>query len=284
MRLASCTFMILAVLPVVAAASDSSVNKEEIYVGSTPCDPPLKQLLGIPEEAKAELLEWRLTLTPALRFDLHVNYGLTAPNVPGLAKEIKRIDRRGTWKASDSKAIELDGVAPIRLRRISPGILHVLHPDDRSLLAGNGGWSYTLSRQDLAEPKVDRTLTLSQPSISYTISPAATGPTVYGVFEGRTPCQGIARELKLQVDQGCAKLKWRVTLLRNHTYKIEGSLFRRGAREGTWSQETNGMLKLAPDLTLYQASNDVLFFMNGKKEPMVGNDQFAYTIDRRRPK
>ena len=53
------------------------------------------------------------------------------------------------------------------------------------------------NRADLAEKPGDSALALSAPDMSYKISPLATGPTVFGVFEGRSPCHGISRELKL---------------------------------------------------------------------------------------
>lgn len=126
----------------------------------------------------------------------------------------------------------------------------------------------------------------------------ATGPTVFGVFEGRSPCHGIARELKLPQYAGCMKVKWCVTLYRNPetsaptTYKVEGTLHRQNAREGTWSiiQGT----KTDPNATVYQlnptqteaalfllkADDNVLLFLNQDREPLVGNANFSYTLNR----
>src|SRR5262245_3534959 len=81
------------------------------------------------------------------------------------------------------------------------------------------------------------------PSVSYKLSPVSSGPSVFGVFEGRTPAAGIARELKIDPGWDRIKLKWRVTLFQDQdtkaptTYKVENSFLRDKRREGTWSIE-----------------------------------------------
>ena len=182
------------------------------------------------------------------------------------------------------------------LFKLSDGLLHLLNPDG-SLAVGNGGESYTLNRADLSEKPGDLALAMSAPEMSYKISPLATGPTVFGVFEGRTPCLGISRELKIPQSGACIKAKWRVTLYRNPetqaptTYKTEGSLFREGAREGAWSM-TRGTATDAsatvcqlhptptqPALSLWKADDNVLLFLNQNREPLVGHADFSYTLN-----
>jgi hypothetical protein len=124
--------------------------------------------------------------------------------------------------------------------KVGENLLHLLNPDG-SLMVGHGGWSYTLNGAHRAEKRVDRSLAINAPDMSYKILPLATGPTVFGVFEGRSPCHGIARELKIPQHAGCLKVKWRVTLYQDPetsaptTYRAEGSLHRERAREGAWS-------------------------------------------------
>jgi hypothetical protein len=181
-----------------------------IFVGTTPGSQSIRQLLQISSDPEPEVIRWKLTLyqeektlAPA-GYQLRCDYGLTAPGEPGLAKGIK------------------------------------LNPD-RSLMIGNGGWSYSLNRAERAEELVDPALSRSEPDMSYRISALATGPAVAGVFEGRSPCRGIARQLRIPSHPACLKAKWRVTLYQNPetltptTYRIEGTFFRRGAVEGTWA-------------------------------------------------
>ena len=134
--------------------------------------------------------------------------------------------------------------------------------------------------------------------MSYRIAPLATGPTVFGVFEGRSPCHGIARELKLPQHAGCTKVKWRVTLYQDPktaastTYKVEGTLHRQSAREGAWTivrgakTDPNAVVyRLGPtpteaEVLLLKADDNILFFLNHDREHMVGHADFSYTLNR----
>jgi hypothetical protein len=119
---------------------------------------------------------------------------------------------------------------------------------------------------------------------------------VFGVFEGRTPALGIARELKIDPDGERMKAKWRVTLYRDPgtkaptTYKVEGTLHRKGLREGTWSAARGGgagvVYHLAAanaeaDLFLLKGDDNVLFFLGKDRKPLVGHADFSYTLNRR---
>ena len=203
---------------------------------------------------------------------------------------------KGTKSAPDAIVFELAGA--VALVKVNHDILHVMNPD-RSLMVGNGGWSYTLNRAESAEKPGDPDLAVNTPSQSYTISPVATGATVFGVFEGRSPWLGIARELKLTEDAGGIKAKWRVTLYHNPdtqaptTYRVEGSLHRKGAREGKWTiqrgneTDRNAIVyclaptATAPALYLLKGDDNVLFFLDQKQKPLVGHADFSYTLNRR---
>lgn len=155
-------------------------------------------------------------------------------------------------------------------------------------MTGNGGWSYTLNRRERAEERVDARLAQRQPDMSYPILPLATGPAVFGVFEGRTPCQGIARQLEITVPRECTKAKWRVTLYKDvetqtpTTYKVEGGLFQRGAQEGRWNILREDLYVLDGSLRLLKGDDNVLFMLDRSFRPLVGHEDFSYTLDRRR--
>lgn len=288
------------------AAGDPSVFG--VFVGSSPASEPIRRVLGIPSESKAELIVWTLTLhqdattrVPS-RFDLRCEYGTTRAGRPGLARIEKTLERQGSWTAGkgipsnpDAIVYELGGA--LSLVQVDANLLHVLNPD-RSLMLGNGGWSFTLNRSEHAEALANPKRAQSQPEMSYRISAVSTAPTVLGVFEGRTPCQGIARELKLSVDAACTKAKWRVTFHQDPTtrtpttYKVEGSLYRYGPRVGALSivrgtVEPNATVyRLAPMTTepalLFMKGDDnVLFFLRQDGRPLVGHREFSYTLDRR---
>ena len=280
------------------------------FVGTSPCTDAIKPLLQIPAGAKPDLIRWDLTMHRDPQTDARGRYKLrceheaaTSPAHPN--KDTKVIQREGTWAVtkgtkSNPDAIVYELAGAVSLFQLDSNILHVLNPD-LSLMIGNGGWSYTLNRAEDAEKIPDRALTLSQPDMSYKISPLATGPTVFGIFEGRSPCQSIARDLKVSVHPGANKAKWRVTLyqeprtLAPTTYKIEGTLFRgdSGAREGNWSiirgtsKHPNATIyqlaptKTQPALFLFKGDDNVLFFLDQNQKTRVGNADFSCTLNRR---
>jgi len=287
--------------------SDSSVFG--VFAGNSPSGEAIRPLLQIPPDAKADLIQWRLalyqdakTLAPT-RYQLHCDYGPAVPGLPGLGTRRTTVKKEGSWTIgsgikSNPKAVvyELDGA--MSLFKVHPDILHVLNRD-RSLMIGNGGWSYTLYRTEASEKPGDPSVTSGSGDDSRTISPLASGPSVFGVFEGRSPCLGIARDLKIDVTGGCIKVKWRVTLYQNpetrlpSTYKVEDSLHRQGARKGNWTilrgteTDPNAIVyRLFPTKTeaalhLLKGDDNVLFFLNQELEPLVGHSEFSYTLNRR---
>jgi hypothetical protein len=296
----------------VSASPQDSVAAE--FIGSTMGGPGPREFLGgLAANAECHYIKWQMTLLanqsngqPAT-YNLVAQYYVPARNNPNQSAEGPKVTSQGTWKPvkgtkSSSAAVIYHITAEKSQRSLSflkvgENLLHLLNPDG-SLMIGSGGWSYTLNRADQAEKPVDASLATSAPDMSYKIAPLATGPTVFGVFEGRSPCHGIARELKLPQHAGCTKVKWRVTLYQDPktsaptTYKVEGTLHRQSAREGTWSivrgakTDPNAMVyQLNPtsteaELLLLKADDNILFFLNQDREYMVGPADFSYTLNR----
>jgi hypothetical protein len=281
----------------VAGASPDSME----YVGYSPCTMSVKSVFPVTCEVESGLVHWRLQLhrNPSSHapttYDLWIEYGETANNTNGIARGLKTIKREGKWSMAGSgpnATIKLDAL--MSLTHVGVDLIHPLNADG-SLMTGNGGWSFTLSNQNKLEKPVDRSKASSMPEVSYQITPLASGPTVHGVFEGRTPCQGISRDLKIEAHPACEKLKWRVTLYQEPgadkptTYKAEGSLFQTHMREGRWSYASapRGITyKLegagsAPPIQLLRGDDDVLFFLSQDGAPLVGSADFSYTLNRR---
>jgi hypothetical protein len=268
-------------------------------------------MLQMSSEPVPEIIQWRLTLyqdaktLAPTRYELRCDYGLTAPNQPGLARAIRTLERQGVWtrskgSKSNSNATLFDLKGALALVQIDDNILHVLNPD-RSLMIGNGGWSYTLNRAERAEKPVDVALARSAPDMSRQVLPLATGRSVFGVFEGRSPCKGIAGELQIPTHDGCMKAKWRVTLYQSPetlaptTFRVEGTLHRNGGMEGNWARvhgRNNNreaiVYRLTPNgngpaVFLLKGDDNVLFFLNQNQQPLVGTTDFSYTLNRRPP-
>ncbi|HTF16743.1 MAG TPA: hypothetical protein VK658_01655 [Chryseolinea sp.] len=146
-------------------------------------------------------------------------------------------------------------------------------------------------------------------SQTITFRPIPTGPTVLGVFEGRPPCDEIARQLKISTPPDCIKLKWDLILyqdpatLQPTTYTLlligggdvvkqpDGSSYQQKLIKGNWTimkdikanpGEEVYRLELATDAYLYLLKGDdnVLFVLDENKEFRVGNEDFSYTLNR----
>jgi hypothetical protein len=170
-----------------------------------------------------------------------------------------------------------------------------LQSSSGALMVGTGGLSYTLNRRERAEQPGDPA---TAADFSYTISPRATGSTLFGLFEGRTPCRNIAQDLKLGEVPGCIKVNGRVTLYQDPQtaaparYKIESTLHRQQPRVGTWrmakgapGQPAAVVYELAAagreaPILLMRGDDNVLFFLNQQRQMLVGSIDFGYTLNR----
>ncbi len=149
-------------------------------------------------------------------------------------------------------------------------------------------------------------------SQSITFRPIPKGPSVLGIFQGRSPCHEIVAQLKLSTTADCTKLKWGVTLYQDPvthqptTYsllaigagdivKLERSSYRQKVLEGKWAIIKG--TKSNPGAEVYQLELDepgayfyllkgdenVLFVLDENKEFRVGNEDFSYTLNRVEP-
>ncbi|HUR10223.1 MAG TPA: hypothetical protein VM012_02570 [Flavitalea sp.] len=121
----------------------------------------------------------------------------------------------------------------------------------------------------------------------------AEGPGVYGVFEGRFPCQELARQWNHTVSQDCYKSKWRLTLYQDSLtkkpsrYVLEGSFYRDKPREGNWSIVPGSKIyyaaqifKLDEAIFFLKGDENVLFVLDNQKNLLIGNEDFSYTLSR----
>lgn len=129
-------------------------------------------------------------------------------------------------------------------------------------------------------------------------TPVPAGPSVAGVYEGRTPCSQVLAVLNLQPRSDCFKLKWSLTLYQDPasaqptTFELKGTYSNHTAKTGKW-QINRGMpgnadaviyeLYLAdPAATLFILKGDenVLFLLDKNKQFMKGNTEFSHTLNR----
>ena len=250
------------------------------FVGAGPCQSVIWRLdLGVTERGQPG---WSLTAAHGANSAASVG---TMPDGLHLSGKLEKSGTTYRLTSNTGKSISF--------RQVSSTLIHLLNDQNR-LMPGTGGWGYTLSRADVTDDPGRPELV---PGGSYTLSPKETGATLVGRFGGRTPCTSLVRALHITLNDGCQRIKWRVTLLQNAStreptrYKIESSLHHPG-REGAWRivrgtavdadavvYQLDGTATEGPML-LWKADDNVLFLLDERKQPLVGTVDFSYTLSR----
>jgi hypothetical protein len=118
-------------------------------------------------------------------------------------------------------------------------------------------------------------------------------------FVGRSPCSEIARNLQIPAGSDCAKIKWNLKLFQDPVnfrptrYELSRTFHRESIIEGKW-QIIKGT-STNPDAIIYQldpgsqqsvfllkGDDNVLFFINPGGGLLVGNQEYSYTLNRRK--
>ena len=271
-----CILSFFIFLPLIFPGSE----KEKIFIGSTPANSVVRTFLGISLTDSIDFIRWKLVLQDG-QYQLQCNYGIGKPNTNGFMDGGKRVE----WKGSFSKQENIYQLnyanRKLGLVELNHYLLHFIN-NDRYLLVGNGGWSYTLN------------------SISPTSSVAAkasTNPIVIKdsvAFEGRTPCgvPGI-----IPAGETCYKLKWYIVLYGNGEtnnqgrYRLLGTGWRaQGGLKGNWDtrKDKNGRVvyqlkdeKSKTFIHLLKLDERVLIFTDADGKLLVGDEDFSYTMNRK---
>ena len=277
-------------------------------VGTTPCGPEMRAFIGgIGPEAPCHAVTWKLSLDAPQNGRgagrLSAVYSVPPASNPNAMVDGPRVTLNGTWTSDNSAGgrrttYRLTTGTPHRVlsyANVADGLVHVLDTGGR-LMIGTAGWSYTLNDPTRAERPGNPSLATD---MSYTISPVSTGSSVFAVFEGRTPCAGISRAIGIPENPACLKVKWRLTLYQNPqssapaTYKIESTLHRQQPGEGSWrivrglASDPNAVVyqldatRTEGAIHLLRADDNILYFLNSQKQPLIGTVDFSYTLNRR---
>jgi len=140
-----------------------------------------------------------------------------------------------------------------------------------------------------ADNKVSGSITFSEP-------PA--GRALYGIFEGRSPCTEISRQLGSEMPPGCDHLKWQVVFFRDTvtmkptTFILTTEMFERRPLKGKWRITRGTKTDPAavvyaldygpPGKTVYllKGNENVLFILDENLEFLTGDRNFSYTLNR----
>lgn len=282
-----------------------------VFAGNTPCSGQTSPLPQIPADNDCEQMIWNIvfhqdpqTGTPTT-YRLRSAYGLPKPNTNDLIDAGTSIEMEGKWTiatgtTSDPDAVvyQLDPNNPkttVSFLRVNKNLIHVLSRE-KTLLVGNGAWSYTLNRMDHQNSAPVDSGTPPEPPTRPAAPPMPEGSSVFGVFDGRTPCHDLVIEFtQVTPYPGCLKIKWRLTLYQD---KVSGTpttylyMSTSGYREGSWMIVTG--IDSDPDAVVYQlelhdtqkpvsflrVDENHLFLMDREMNLLVGNELFSYTLSR----
>ena len=278
-----------------------------VFEGTSPGVTGARPFLKIPLTERCDFIKWKLTLVHDAQtkapttYKLEREYGFYVDNRTD--KSMGKTTIEGRWEISKGLPAKPDalvyrlysGEHAIDLLQLDDNLLHLLN-SDKSLMIGNGGQSFTLSKTDkqiIPPMSVFQTLQATA-SLTSGIKDSVL------VYTGRTPCTAIAKELDLPPNAECFKLKWLLTLYQDPKtfkptrYQLKRTFHRQSIIEGTWTvvkgtaADPQALVYLIdpgkPGHTFYLMKGDdnVLFFLDAQRNLLVGNELFSYTLDRRR--
>lgn len=256
---------------------------QRTYVGSTPAHQLVRNFLSISATDSIDFIRWQLVLHSD-NFELECRYGLARGGTPGFVAE-KTVTRAGSVKKTGAYFFSLQhDNRQLSIVEVNASLLHLADAENR-FLVGNGGYSYALNNREGV--KTDQ---LNIPSAKGHL-PAPL------IFEGRTPCQELSRLLGLNKSAACNKMKWYFIFYTDSvtgrpSYFLEGGMgYRKETMDrGRWRiHNRNGKIiyQVTPDnstrsLYLLKGDENILFFIDPEGRLLVGNEDFSYTLNRRK--
>ncbi len=127
-----------------------------MFTASTPGDPQVKAMLGIPAETPVDFIRWDLTLQPPGsnkgNFDLNILFGESLQGSPGFKGGGQSLSMSGKWEvagASGKEIYRLTGKQnhpDLSLLKINENLFQLLTEGNR-MMVGNGDFSFTLDRK-----------------------------------------------------------------------------------------------------------------------------------------
>lgn len=306
------TFLMILALAACENATTPLASGPDVFAnfaGTTPCTArPLPQ---IPADSDCNQMLWRIVLhrEPAsgdpTTYELHAAFGVSKQGTPDLEGGGTHVDRTGKWEIANGTRADPEATvyrlalddppAALSFVKLSDDIIHLLDPGG-DLVVGNGAWAYTLNRMD---PRIPSQANAGrQPESDGPTRPPAppvpAGQAVFGVFDGRTPCDPAVVGLTMS-SPGCLKIKWRLSLYQEGNTGAPGGYLFMGTSfytQGRWSilhgipRDPEAVVyRLDPDhvqtpLFLLKVDENHLFILDGDLDFLVGNEFFSYTLSR----
>jgi hypothetical protein len=264
-------------------ASFGAGNKVRTYVGSTPAHDVIRRFLQIPLTDSIDFIRWKLEFGTGT-FQLDCRYGISKAGTPGFSNE-QTVSFAGQCSKSGTRYALSHKGRSVSILEVNDNVLHFLDGNNHMLI-GNSGYSYALNSADPVEADAFN-IRSRQGSIR---SPM--------VFEGRTPCRDLAALLGLEKSEACNKMKWYFLFYTDSatgkpSYFLMGGIkyrketMARGSWEIVAAPDGGIVYRLYSDqwvrpLNLLKGDDNILFFINAKGRLLVGNEDFSYTLNRRK--
>lgn len=270
----------LALLIAVFAINACTHSQTTHYTGSTPADAEVRTFLGISMTDSIDFIRWKLTID-GKRYELDCEYGLSKANTNGFTD--RQTVKIKSSVSNENHYIQLHhNKRTLNLLSVNSNILHIAD-QQKKLVAGNGGFSYVLNNTNPTKSEA-----------SYSPFPF-TAPQRMMAFQGRTPCPGLSHLRNKTEGDVCYKLKWYVILYTDSLtgkplYYLQGGLgYRKHTmKRGNWiiekGRQGETIYVLDPEkgvaaARLWKASDNILFFIDGNGNPLIGNEDFSYTLN-----
>jgi len=260
--------------------SSCANGKEKIYIGSTPASGmSVRAFLGIPVSDSVDFIKWRLAIGEN-KYSLQCQFGISKPNTDGFINDGTKIELQGGLRKENNYYILQNGDKTLMMLGLNTNLLHLLN-EDKSLLIGNSGWSYTLNSEKPSG--TDRINIFSKQAF----------PKDSIAFEGRTPCRDFA---DVHPGPDCIKLKWYIILYADPKtnqptrYHLNGNYRREGGKRGSWKiisgKDGRIIYQLISDMEnasiyLLKLDENILVFTDEQGNLLVGDQNFSFTLNRR---
>jgi hypothetical protein len=272
-----------------------------VFAGMTPCSAQARPLPQIPSDTDCDQTIWNLVFYQdpqsgaPTTYGLKSSYGRSKQGTNDLIGGGTPVSMEGKWTITtgtesdpDATVYQINPDDPqkmVSFLKVNENLIHVLSRE-KTMLVGNGAWSYTLDRMDNQNPVQVEVGNPPQPP---------TRPPVPPIPDGRTPCHELVIEFTNSDSfPGCLKVKWRLTLYQNvatgapSTYLYMGTS---GYTEGVWTilHGLDGdpdavvyqlQVREAKPVSFLQVDENHLFLMDRDMHLLVGNELFSYTLSR----
>lgn len=262
----------------------SCLAQERTFVGSTPAHNGVREFLQISLIDSIDFIRWKLEVGPG-KFKLHCRYGLAKPGTPGFSNE-QSVAFEGQLTAAKHYYYYLQHKGRrVSILEVNANVLHFLDQNN-TMLTGNGGYSYALN----STSPIESNAVYIQSKHTVIESPL--------VYEGRTPCSDLPELLGLKKSPACNKMKWYFlfytdSLTGKPSYFLMGGMgYRKETMaKGSWQIVTdqNGRIvyqlhsdKWTHPLSLLKGDDNILFFTDPAGRLLVGNEDFSYTLNKRK--